>query len=75
MKVIKTPPRTNNVDYQTCAEKIGNRFDMVIVAAIRAREIARGSAKKIPNRNGPVVSALQEIEEGLVTRDYLKKVK
>ena len=75
MIVIKTPPRTNNVDYEICAEKLGNRFDMVLVAATRAREIQRGSAKKIKNNNGPVVSALQEIQEGYVTREYLKKVK
>ena len=65
---------TNTLDYNVCAEKIGNRFDMVLVASQRARELRRGSAKLVQTKNGPVVSALQEIEAGLVGREYLRKL-
>jgi len=66
---------TNTLDYNVCSEKIGNRFDMVLVAAQRARELRRGSAKMVNTPNGHVVTALQEIEAGLVGRDYLRKLK
>jgi DNA-directed RNA polymerase omega subunit len=66
---------TNNLDYNKCADLIGNRFDMVLVAAQRARELRRGSAKMVATPNGPVVSALQEIESGKIGRDYLRKLK
>ena len=66
---------TNNLDYNKCAEKIGNRFDMVLVASQRARELRRGSAKLVQTNNGPIVSALQEIEEGKVGREYLRRLK
>lgn len=53
-------------------QMIGNQYDMVLVAAQRARELARGSAKKIPGSNGSVITALKEIELGLYTRqDYM----
>jgi DNA-directed RNA polymerase subunit omega len=73
--IIKTPPLTNELNYEICAKNIGNRFDMVVIASIRAREIQQGYSKKIKNNNGSIVSALQEIQEGYVTKDYLKKVK
>ncbi len=68
-------PLTNTVDYDLCAEKIGNRFDMVLVASHRARELRRGSAKMVNSPNGNIVSALQEVEAGLVGREYLRKLK
>jgi DNA-directed RNA polymerase subunit omega len=59
---------------QKAAEAVGNRFDLVLIAAVRARELKRGHAPKVLCDNGPMVTALREIETGLVGRDYLKKV-
>lgn len=59
---------------QKAAEAVGNRFDLVLIASIRARELKRNYKSKIVCNNGPMVTALREIEEGLVGRDYLKKV-
>lgn len=57
-------------------EKIGSRFDLVLVASERAREIKRGSTPKVQGNNGAVVTALEEIEQGLYTKeDYLKKIR
>ncbi len=66
---------TNNIDYEKCAEKIGNRFEMVIIATHRARELKRGYAKNVGTPNGNLVTALQEIQEGHIGREYLKKIK
>lgn len=59
---------------QKAAEMIGNKFDMILIAAVRARELKRGHAPKVKCNNGPNVTALREIEEGLIGRDYLNKV-
>lgn len=62
------------VTSQKAAEMIGNRYDMVLIASLRARELKRGHLPKVLSTNGPQVTALREIEEGCVGRDYLKKI-
>lgn len=66
---------TNSVDVIRASNRVGNKFDMVLIAAARARELRRGDARRVNTDNGPIVTALQEIEAGLVGRDYLKKVR
>lgn len=68
-------PLTNQIDYDKCTENIGNRFNMVLVASLRARELKRGYAKNVNTPNGNVVTALQEIQAGHVGADYLKRIK
>ena len=61
---------------QDAAKKIGNLFELVLVASQRAREIRRGSLPKAGEQNSPCVAALKEIEEGKYTKlDYLKTIK
>lgn len=60
------------------AKNVGGRFDLVIVAAHRAREIKGGSPIRVPYQEGEtaIVTALREIEEGLYTKeDFLNKVR
>jgi DNA-directed RNA polymerase subunit omega len=68
--------RTMN-DTERCVEMIGNRFNLVLVAAQRVRELKSGSRPLIENDNHstPVVLALKEIEQGHVGIEYLKKIK
>jgi DNA-directed RNA polymerase subunit omega len=56
---------------------IGNRFDLVLIASQRVRELRRGHKSRLstPTKNGPIVTSLIEIEEGLVGREYLKRVR
>lgn len=56
-------------------EKIGNRYDLVIAASIRAKEISRGAKKLTITESGSKVAALEEIEAGLIGIEYLRKVK
>lgn len=62
------------VTSQRAAEMIGNKFDMILIASARVRELKRGHMPKVQCDNGPAVTALREIEAGFVGRDYLKKV-
>jgi DNA-directed RNA polymerase omega subunit len=74
-KIIKTMFSPQNIDTDRCVENIGNRFDLVLVAAVRVRELRRGYQKQVAGQNSTTITALQEIEQGFVTRDYLKKVR
>lgn len=61
------------VTVEDAVKKIGNRFDLIMVAARRARQIAtEGKEPLVPVSNDkPTVTALREIEEGLVTASTL----
>ena len=60
---------------QRAVEMIGNRFNMVLIASIRARELKKNYAPKVTCKNGNIVTALREIEAGHIGNDYLKKIK
>jgi DNA-directed RNA polymerase omega subunit len=61
---------------QKAAQVYGGLFDLVLGATQRARELKRGDAAKVESDNGPIVTALREIEEGKYTKeDYMKTVK
>lgn len=59
---------------EEAVNQVGNRFDLVLIAAQRVRELHKGHRPKLTTKAGPVVTALQEIEAGLVGRDYLKRL-
>ncbi|MBK5143628.1 DNA-directed RNA polymerase subunit omega [Budviciaceae bacterium BWR-B9] len=61
------------VTVQDAVEKIGNRFDLVLVAARRARQIqTQGKDPLVPEENDKyTVIALREIEEGLINAQIL----
>ena len=61
------------VTVQDAVEKVGNRFDLVLIAARRARQIQTGGKDALePEENDkPTVIALREIEEGLITKEVL----
>ncbi|HDQ1146521.1 TPA: DNA-directed RNA polymerase subunit omega [Escherichia coli] len=61
------------VTVQDAVEKIGNRFDLVLVAARRARQMQVGGKDPlVPAENDKTtVIALREIEEGLINNQIL----
>lgn len=62
------------VTVEDCVDNIGNRFDMVLSAARRARQIYAGDEPRVePENDKPTVIALREIAEGLVTKDVLNQ--
>lgn len=62
------------VTVEDCLEKIPNRFELVLCASYRARQIAQGYAPKIDAEDKPTVVALREIAEGLTGKEMLDKV-
>jgi DNA-directed RNA polymerase omega subunit len=58
---------------QKAAEVIGTRYDAVLIAANRIRELNRGDAPLIERRYGVRVTALQEIEQGLIGYEIFAK--
>jgi len=61
------------VTVEDAVEKIGNRFDLVLVASRRARQIATGGKEPLVDveNDKPTVLALREIEAGLITDDVM----
>ncbi|CAM4284261.1 DNA-directed RNA polymerase omega subunit [Vibrio astriarenae] len=61
------------VTVQDAVEKVGNRFDLVLIAARRARQMQTGGKDAlVPEENDKTtVIALREIEEGLITKEVL----
>jgi DNA-directed RNA polymerase omega subunit len=54
----------------------GTRFELVLAASQRARELKRGHAPMVEGKHGFIVTALNEIEEGKYTRlDFLNSIK
>ncbi len=63
------------VTVEDCLENVANRFELVMVASKRARQIAvRGDQPMVEWENDkPTVVALREIAEGFITADILDK--
>lgn len=61
------------VTVQDAVDKIGNRFDLVLIAARRARQLqVEGKAPLVAEENDkPTVIALREIEDGLINKSVL----
>ena len=55
---------------EDAAKMIGNRYDMVLVATARARELKKEN-HSVAKSN--ILTALEEIENGKVGREYLHK--
>jgi len=58
---------------ERAAAAVGNKYDLVLIAARRARELKRGWRPLVQGKNDVLVTALREIEEGKIGRDYLLK--
>ncbi|MBZ0335752.1 MULTISPECIES: DNA-directed RNA polymerase subunit omega [unclassified Marinobacter] len=61
------------VTVEDCLEHVDNRFQLVMLASKRARQIAtKGFEPMVPEENDkPTVIALREIAEGKVSRSLL----
>jgi DNA-directed RNA polymerase omega subunit len=59
---------------EKAAKKIECLYKMIIIAAARTRELKKGYSPKILTENKEIITAIKEIEEGLIGREYLKKI-
>ncbi|MBT8090098.1 MAG: DNA-directed RNA polymerase subunit omega [Gammaproteobacteria bacterium] len=63
------------ITVEDCLDNIDNIFEMVLVAAKRARRLAHGADPMVELENDkPTVIALREIAEGLVTPAILEEI-
>ncbi len=62
------------VTVEDCIEKVGNRFDLVLLASHRARLISQGSELTVArDRDKNPVVALREIADATISADDLKE--
>ncbi|CAG8999562.1 MAG: DNA-directed RNA polymerase subunit omega [Candidatus Celerinatantimonas neptuna] len=60
------------VTVEDAVKKIGNRFDLILMAARRARQLAEGKEPLVQEDNDkPTVIALREIEGGLIDGEVM----
>ena len=60
---------------QAAVEAVGNRYDLVLIASQRVRELKRGAKPKVFSTNNTMITALREIEQGHIGKDYLKRIR
>ena len=63
------------VTVEDCLENVANRFELVMVASKRARQMATGGKDPMVEEESdkPTVIALREIAEGHITPDILAR--
>jgi DNA-directed RNA polymerase subunit K/omega len=68
--------RGTQIDTELCVSNIGaNRFDLVLIAAARAKEIKRRNMSSDRREHiFPAITALLEIQNEEIGRDYLRKI-
>ncbi|MCK4743416.1 MAG: DNA-directed RNA polymerase subunit omega [Sulfuriflexus sp.] len=63
------------VTVEDCLDNVENRFDLVMVATRRARQLTNGKEPLVePENDKPTVIALREIAEGLISTKIMDKV-
>lgn len=63
------------ITVEDCLDNIDNIFEMVLVAAKRARRVAHGAEPMVELENDkPTVVALREIADGLITPSILEEI-
>ena len=59
---------------EDCLERVDNRFNLVLLASKRARQLMMGADPLVPVENDkPTVVALREIAEGKITSADFEK--
>jgi DNA-directed RNA polymerase subunit omega len=62
------------ITVEDCTTNIPNKFQLVLVAAKRARQLANGAHPMVEWENDkPTVVALREIAEGFITESILEE--
>ena len=61
------------ITVEDCLEHVDNRFDLVLLASRRARQLENGVEPLVPwDNDKPTVVALREIAAGLISAEALK---
>lgn len=58
----------SRITVEDCLENVNNRFELVMLASKRARQLSKGAKPLIESDNREVVVALREIADGKVKK-------
>ncbi|HEY7217152.1 MAG TPA: DNA-directed RNA polymerase subunit omega [Candidatus Binatia bacterium] len=58
----------SRITVEDCLQRVDNRFELVMLASLRARQLFKGAKPLIESDNREVVVALREIADGKVRR-------
>ena len=58
------------ITVEDCLEKVPNRFELVLLAAKRAKQLLKGARPLVESDNKDIVTALREIGEEKVRLHY-----
>ena len=58
----------SRITVEDCLQKVNNRFELVMLASKRAKQLVKGAKPLIESDNREVVVALREIAEGKVRK-------
>lgn len=59
---------------EEASKSVGSKYDLVLIASRRVRELRNGYIAEITNpHKSEIITALREIEQGKVGREYLLK--
>ncbi len=63
------------ITVEDCLEKIPSRFDLILMASKRARQLSTTSREPLVewDNDKPTLVALREIEEGLIDKETLEE--
>lgn len=60
---------------EDCLKYVANRYELVLLASKRARQLALGADALVPaNDDKPTVIALREIAENLITAENIDRI-
>jgi DNA-directed RNA polymerase subunit omega len=54
------------ITVEDCLKRVDSRFELVVLAARRAKMLMRGAKPLVESNNRPIVSALREVAAGKV---------
>lgn len=61
------------VTVEDCLKKIPNRFELVLAAAQRSRQLSSEAVARVDAKDKPTVLALREIAAGAIAKDEMFK--
>jgi DNA-directed RNA polymerase omega subunit len=63
------------VTVEDCLLKVSNKFELVLLAAKRAKDVEAGATPAVPKDNDkPAIVALREIADDVISIDGLRKI-
>jgi DNA-directed RNA polymerase subunit omega len=60
------------ITVEDCLEKVPNRFELVLLASKRAKQLLKGARPLVETDNKEIVTALREVAAGKVRMVYPK---